>query len=113
MTTETDAKILANNIVSDRTLRTDHLICAFYSYLRRIDPERAKKIYAEDGKILDESAITAREIVTANSFEYGVEVLQALTEELEELAPEGYSFGAHPGDGACFGFWKIEEEDGE
>jgi len=28
-----------------------------------------------------------------------------------ELAPEGYIFGAHPGDGSDFGFWEIEEKE--
>lgn len=37
-----------------------------------------------------------------------------LNEELFDLmnnyAPEGYYFGAHPGDGSDFGYWKSEEE---
>jgi len=27
-----------------------------------------------------------------------------------DIAPEGFYFSSHPGDGSCFGFWKIEEE---
>lgn len=34
----------------------------------------------------------------------------ALADDLDNLAPEGYYFGGHPGDGADFGFWKLEEE---
>ena len=36
-------------------------------------------------------------------------LLEALTDILNEHAPEGHYFGAHPGDGCDFGFWQIEE----
>jgi len=35
--------------------------------------------------------------------------LEALFAILEDLAPRGYVFGAHEGDGSDFGFWPIEE----
>lgn len=39
--------------------------------------------------------------------------LEWLQEQLNEYAPEGYRFGAHEGDGADFGFWPVEDSDGE
>jgi len=36
------------------------------------------------------------------------EVVADLFEAMNEIAPEGYHFGSHYGDGACFGFWKTE-----
>ena len=38
--------------------------------------------------------------------------LGELFDLLNGIAPEGYYFGAHEGDGADFGFWKTEEEVG-
>ena len=32
---------------------------------------------------------------------------------MDKIAPPGYYFGAHPGDGSDFGFWEIEREDWE
>lgn len=34
--------------------------------------------------------------------------VEALMDELQVHAPAGHYFGAHPGDGACFGFWEEE-----
>ena len=35
---------------------------------------------------------------------------ETLFDTLDSYAPEGYYFGAHPGDGSDFGYWKCEED---
>ena len=37
-------------------------------------------------------------------------MLEYLFNALDERAPEGRYFGAHPGDGSDFGYWEIEED---
>ena len=36
-------------------------------------------------------------------------VFDDIVDYLNEIAPEGVSFGAQEGDGACFGFWNIDD----
>ena len=43
--------------------------------------------------------------------EEAVDILDDLFDVMNGYAPEGYYFGAHPGDGSDFGFWPIEGEE--
>ena len=40
--------------------------------------------------------------------EDAISLLENLEDTLENYAPEGYYFGAHPGDGSDYGYWKME-----
>ena len=37
-------------------------------------------------------------------------MLDDMFEILNNIAPNGYYFGSHPGDGSDYGFWECEEE---
>jgi len=37
--------------------------------------------------------------------------LESMYDALNELCPDNYYFGAHPGDGSDIGFWEVEEDD--
>jgi hypothetical protein len=37
------------------------------------------------------------------------EIINDMMDALNDIAPDGYYFGAHPGDGSDFGFWACEE----
>lgn len=38
-------------------------------------------------------------------------VHEDMWDAMDEIAPEGYFFGAHPGDGADYGFWRTIEDE--
>lgn len=82
--------------VSHGTMREEDLIPAFTDVLGVLDPLAAAYVHRicepEEG---------------SNDPEF---VLEELFDQLDEWAPEGYYFGAHPGDGSDFGFWQNEEE---
>jgi hypothetical protein len=106
-------------VVSEATLRTEDLLPAFLSALDDVleastflpgadAPERVRRV----GEV--QSLLGEIERRMDGEGYYGSDVaecdLEAVTELLEEYAPEGLYFGAHEGDGACFGFWAVEDD---
>lgn len=90
---------LRNVCVSDGTMRTEDLFPKMYWILKEYAPEKAKEFaeFAEDDSWMGERAEGAR-------------VMGELFYALDEIAPEGCYFGSQEGDGACYGFWEMEEE---
>lgn len=87
-----------NVTVSSDTLRTEDLINAFIDYI----PEDH---YAYDDLYSEYTNLGNYEC------EEAIYLLEDLVDVLNQLAPANYYFGSHPGDGACFGFWEVEEEE--
>ncbi|MBW2673317.1 MAG: hypothetical protein JRD89_07900 [Deltaproteobacteria bacterium] len=100
--------------VIEGTLRPEDLIPAFMDVLDDVKesstfepgadaPERVRRIGNLD------SALGSMERRMGEPGYYDDEAAQWdldwLFEQLNEFAPEGTYFGAHPGDGADFGFW--------
>lgn len=91
--------------ISHGTLRSEDLLSAFASELRRIVGKEA----AAAGAYL--SALTGAddclaEIQESDNEPAGAqEIICEMIDFLSELAPPYCYFGAHPGDGSDFGFW--------
>ena len=96
----------AGTVISG-TLRPQDLIPAFLAKLEVLSPERARDIERDFPLVLSELEHAGE----GNMPEAEGELVEALTDALNELAPEGWYFGTLEGDGADFGFW--EDHDGE
>lgn len=81
------------------TYRYEDLIPAFTEVLERYAPNRARRLRRAYGNVY--RAIHAG----APAENDATWLLDALFDELNEIAPPGHYFGAHPGDGSDFGFW--------
>jgi len=92
--------------VSSHTLIERDLAEAFTDAAKVIAPERADEIDALYNEFI--AAEDAEDFETA-----GFILNEQIYDLMDSLAPEGYYFGSHPGDGSDFGYWENEEEDGE
>lgn len=81
--------------ISSGTLRPEDLIEVFSRELSSLDPDNdlvnEATNWVEDSEEWDQEEVN--------------DLIARLTDALQELAPDYVRFGAHEGDGACFGFW--------
>jgi hypothetical protein len=87
------------------TLKPDDLIPVFFQVLDEMHPIHAQEIWNEYHLELAWCWETAK----GPEPERIPELLELLTDALDNCAPEGCYFGAHPGDGSDFGFWPLED----
>jgi hypothetical protein len=101
--------------VSHGTMRPEHLIPAFIAELptlkREWYEERWSAVQAGDAETIADVLAHFDELTSQQeAIDY---LLDDLHSELEDLSPDGYYFGAHPGDGSDYGWWPIEEDEPE
>lgn len=95
---------LENTSVSHATMRTEDLIPAFIAAIRTIDTSIEPQL---SGKLTDiESDMKVDGYFESDDSVYD---LDWLFDKLNDMAPDGFYFGAHPGDGSDFGFWQCED----
>jgi hypothetical protein len=89
---------ISEGTISHGTLRTEDLLARFADEYERVLPFSGFSL-----------AYDARNIT---SDEEASEVLTELFDALDAIASrEGMYFGAHPGDGSDFGYWRTEDEE--
>jgi hypothetical protein len=110
MTIVTDYR---DKVICEGTLRNSNLIRAFGRALADLAPDAHEAIFEDaDYMLIRQMLLQGDEYLV----DYGrmsaiAENLAAdLDVELGAHAPDGYYFGTQEGDGACFGFWRLDDD---
>ena len=88
--------------VSTTTMRNEDLIPCFLDVLKELDEKQYDEILG------DKDYYYVIELQNYDS-ETAHFLLEELFNRLNELAPAGFYFGSHPGNGADYGFWLDEK----
>ncbi len=90
--------------VSSGTLRTEDLLDAFEFYCRTYGGKEGKKLAREYARLGD----TADTLADRDAVQEEADgLLEDMTRNLEDIAPDFAYFGTLEGDGAEFGFWPL------
>ena len=108
MTDNFPARLLDTS-VSHGTRRAQDLIPAFIDALREVAPAAYTQIIAAPFPLVPAYVTDGGDSHEWWNSEDAAYATAVLEDELCSQAPDGYYFGAHPGDGSDFGFWKYEE----
>ena len=101
---EASIESLKDKVVSDGTLKPEDLIPKFLNALKHDETAHAKFL-KDNPEILEIQSWDDVDDETKSM------LVDELTDALNSIAPDGYCFGASDGDGACFGFWKVEPDE--
>lgn len=110
------AQFAYEGTVSHGTMRPADLIPTFLGVLRELDPTEHDRFLKENRAVARWVAVGCPDFATCNkagdAFMEDVSIfLDELFDALNDCAPDGFYFGAHPGDGSDYGFWSIEDGD--
>ena len=95
--------------VSHGTMRPQDLIPAFLDCLADVDPAAYEQIMVCPFSFVPDYVMDEGDDSEWWDSEDASYKLEELFDALDAAAPDGYYFGAHPGDGSDYGFWACEE----
>ena len=100
-------KTASPGTVIHATLRPQDIIPAFMNVLTECDPAAAFRLRQENPALKGALHSAAAGIPDPwwESEEASMLLNEDLFDAMQAIAPEGYTFGSHPGDGSDFGFW--------
>lgn len=115
--------------LSEGTLRSDHLLAVFLNFLEKNWPTKWEYLLTEYGITqdtdlerwsnpeVDTGTLDPHDGIVADRDQWerrhddAASLLAECFDALDELAPDGFTFASHEGDGACYGFWSIKDPD--
>lgn len=96
---------LKNVSLSHATMRPEDLIPTFIAAIRHIESDNIGLMESMQ-QIEDDVSIDGYFESENSQFD-----LDYLFDTLNTIAPDGYYFGSHPGDGSEYGFWESESDE--
>lgn len=108
-------KFASPGTVSHGTLLSTHLLPVFADALEALVQANAKLWCSDYGRARRDRYLgyvwDAREIEPRADLDATTAVVERLMGALDSFSPPGHLFGAHPGDGADFGYWPQDSDD--
>lgn len=92
--------------VSSGTFRTWDLLDSFQTPLEALSGDESLKIDVREMLAYGED-----EVMYGSMADDADELLSEVMAELNSVAPDGYVFGSHEGNGSDIGFWAYDPED--
>lgn len=97
-------------IVSTDTLRLEDLLPKYWQTAEQLAQLADRPALINPGTLADLEKLVGEDSSESDwNDETAAQVLEDLTDTLQDVAPVGFYFGASEGDGACFGFWIGED----
>lgn len=95
------------------TMRPEDLIPFFMDTLASLNPDAHSTLKKDYSDLLQYMTEHPDELPPVGDplFDDVGFLLEALFDELDFVSPKGYSFGAHVGDGADYGWWPDEGDE--
>lgn len=92
--------------VNSDTMKEEHLLDAFNGFIMNHVPVESPEWVVLVGLIGEASDLLKEGDQETVSFIINEDIWAVMN----QIAPEGCIFGAHDGDGACYGFWRVGED---
>jgi len=107
MTTKTTKRLLPGSY-SHGTMQPRDLLPRFFQALGSVDPEAALELRKRYQDVFN--LVTTDAELTPRQDEDCAYLMEELFDELDCYCPDGFYFGAHPGDGADYGVWQCDND---